>query len=266
LVDLKPPAQWDAGEWRDVLYAIAGDLEDEVLVDELVDRHPDVLLATAARGVHDGDVDARLSLAAALGRANSDAGPREPLLPDDTDEVAEPPGRVDIDRDACEALLLDYHDDEEEVVRRYALNALGEMRSRHTERIALEEWDRVLAEETSELRGVRQSRINSVLHALHRVRAPSFERVLTAAEADKSVNVSEYAAHMRIWVADGGEGHMPWFRPSDAALRETDEQHRLEGLPPLPRDVYREPPSRLASLLSRLSGRRKNQPSETGSE
>src|SRR3954452_13552780 len=51
LVALRPPVQWDVGEWRDVLYAIPGDFEDEVLVDELVDRHPDVLLAIAARAV-----------------------------------------------------------------------------------------------------------------------------------------------------------------------------------------------------------------------
>src|SRR3954449_13403532 len=154
-VELKPPAQWDAGEWRDVLYAIARDNEDEVIVDDLVERHPDVLIAIAARARQDGEADARLQLAEAL-------------------------GRVDVDRDTREALLLDYYDDHSEYVRRYALNALSEMGSRHTERIALEEWDRP-GDHRREGRvddGQVTSRV-AVLHALHRVRAPSFERVLT---------------------------------------------------------------------------------------
>src|SRR4051794_39536170 len=240
-VQLKPPAQWDAEESRDVLYAIAGDFEDGVLVDQLVERHPDVLIEIAARARHDGEIDARLQLAEAL-------------------------GRVDVDREACEALLLDYYDDDEEVVRRYALNALGAMRSRHTERIALEEWDRVHADQTAAERGVRASRIAAVLHALHRVQAPSFERLLTAAEADQSARVSDHAAHMRQWVADGGEGDMPWFCPSDAALREEDEEWREKGLPPLPRRLHREPPSRLETLLRRLSIRRQKRRAPTSSE
>ena len=114
-VDLKAPASWDAEEWRDVLFAIARDFEDGVLVDDLVERRPDVLIEIAVRALKDGEIDARLQLAEGL-------------------------GRVDVDHDACEALLLAYRDDDEEVVRRYALNALGSMCSRQTERIALEEW------------------------------------------------------------------------------------------------------------------------------
>jgi hypothetical protein len=154
-VDLKAPASWDAEQWRDVLYAIARDFEDGVLVDDLVERHPDVLIEIAARALKDGEIDARLQLAEGL-------------------------GRVDFDHDACEALLLAYRDDDEEVVRRYALTALGSMGSRQTERIALEEWDRLHDEQATTPRSLRASRIAAVLYALHRVRARSFERVLPA--------------------------------------------------------------------------------------
>src|SRR3954454_5851253 len=91
--------------------------------------------------------------------------------------------------------------------------------------------------------------------------------LLTAAEADQSAVLSEYAAHLRRWVADGGEGEM--FRPSDAVLRELDEQLRdrlrERGIPAPPRDLYREPPSRLATVLRRLSVRRKKRRAGTRS-
>ena len=52
-VDDKPPAQWTSGEWCDVLYAIARDNESTVIVDDLVERHPDMIpydrRASAAR-------------------------------------------------------------------------------------------------------------------------------------------------------------------------------------------------------------------------
>ena len=52
-VDDKPPAQWTSGEWCDVLYAIARDDESTVIVDDLVERHPDMIpydrRASAAR-------------------------------------------------------------------------------------------------------------------------------------------------------------------------------------------------------------------------
>jgi hypothetical protein len=232
-VELKPPSQWDAREWRDVLYAIARDNEDEWIVDDLVERHPDVLIAIAARARRDGEVDARWQLAVAL-------------------------GRVDVDRDACEALLLDYCDDDEEYVRRRALGALSVMGSRHAERIALEEWDRVGEEHVTR----RQVVLDALVSEHGRLSV-----LLTAAEADQSAVLSEYAAHLRRLVADGGEGEM--FRPSDAVLRELDEQLRdrlrERGIPAPPRDLYREPPSRLAIVLRRLSVRRKKRRAGTRS-
>ena len=79
--------------------------------------------------------------------------------------------------------------------------------------------------------------------------------------------VSDHAAHMRRWIADGAEGEwVPWFQPSEAALRELDEEFREQGHPPMPPDLYREPPSRLATVLRRLSRRRMKRRAGTGSE
>ena len=137
------------------------------------------------------------------------------------------------ERDACERLLFDFCVDDDVNVRTEALEALAELGSRQTERVALAAWDR---KDESQFTTRR-----SVLDALHKVGAPSFDRLLAAAEADESAVLSDYAAHMRRWIAGGAEEDMQWWQPSHAALLEL-------GLPP-------PPPTSGASEVSRLGFR-----------
>lgn len=218
-VDDKPPAQWTSGEWCDVLYAIARDNESTQIVDHLVERHPDMIRTIAARARQEGESLARSELAYAL-------------------------GQVAVERDACERLLLDFCGDDDVLVRTEALEALAELGSPQTERIGLKAWDR----EGESQFATRKS----VLDALHKVGAPSFDRLLAAAEADESAALSDYAAHMRRWIADGAEEDMPWWQPSQAALLEL-------GLPPPPGQWReRRVAARLSDGLRRLFSRRES--------
>lgn len=156
-----PLEDWTPELQQDVLYALARDNEDEVLLGELLD-HPGILLRLAAAAVVYPDYEARWQVAHALGHLN-----KSPV--------------------ECDAVLrVLATTDEEEYVRRRALLALGNRRSPLAEPLALGAWDT----------GQEYQRI-AALEVLYQVHSSHLSRILEAAQHDSREAVRAWAAWIR---------------------------------------------------------------------
>ncbi|MCW3051984.1 MAG: hypothetical protein JWN14_1154 [Chthonomonadales bacterium] len=146
-----PFSSWSQEELKAVLYALARDHEDEIIADELREKFPDVLLPLTRAAIEFGEKDARWQLAHQLGQLDATGG--EP-----------------------EQMLLALAHDEEEYVRRRALQALARRGSAAVEPLALEMWER---EDPHQ----EWSRMMA-LSCLQRVGSQKLEPLLTEAERD----------------------------------------------------------------------------------
>jgi hypothetical protein len=163
-VDARPLTSWSPEELSAVLYAVARDNEMQHLSHEIRERGDDLLLNLAEASLKVGEADAKWQLATELGNVETDVGRREELL------------RV-------------LARDQQEYVRRRALQSLAHTRSPKTEQLALEAWSR--ADESQEWARMM------ALWALHHIRSPRLETLLEEAERDARPYLSEYAAKIR---------------------------------------------------------------------
>jgi hypothetical protein len=104
---------WNSQDVDDILYVIGWDNEDEYLTDE-IEENPAVLIKLANLALNSLEDDAKWQLADRLGNLSN-----EP----------------------AELLLLKFVKDEDEYVRRRALNALGRMQSLYAEALAEKSWE-----------------------------------------------------------------------------------------------------------------------------
>jgi hypothetical protein len=88
-----------------------------------------------------------------------------------------------------EACLLAFARDGDEYVRRRALESLARLGSAHTERVALDEWDRPHEHQ-------QWARMNA-LWALHKVGSAALHRLLEDAERDPREHLSGFARRLR---------------------------------------------------------------------
>jgi HEAT repeat protein len=156
-----PPQDWTPELQRDVLYALARDNEDQVLLGELV-NHPEALLRLSDAAIACPDREARWQVAHALGQVNDSPAESETLL-----------------RHFVIA-------DEEEYVRRRALLALGNRRSPSAEPLALAVWD--TAEEYPRI---------AAMEVLYQVQSSHLPRILEAAHGDTRETVRTRAVWIR---------------------------------------------------------------------
>jgi HEAT repeat protein len=163
-VESRPFARWSAWEVEAVLYAIARDNEDEHLVEEIRDGHPELLLPLARTALAAGERDARWQLAECLGHAGISDG--------------EAPG-----------VLSALANDPDEYVRRRSLRALARLGSPLVEELAAAEWER--SGDAQEY-----ARMN-VLWCLQRVGSPLLHARLAEAERDSRPYLSRQAAEIR---------------------------------------------------------------------
>jgi hypothetical protein len=157
----RPVNSWSAAEMSAILYVIARDNECESLSDEFGD---DLLLDLTEASLATEEVDAKWQFAAQLCRVKTDIERRERLL----------------------QILAQ---DENEYVRRRALQSLARTESPVTEEYALDAWRR--PDESQEW-----ARMNA-LWALHRIKSPRLAPLWAEAEQDERQHLSEYAARVR---------------------------------------------------------------------
>lgn len=162
-LDERPFGSWSADELSAVLYAIARDNEIEFLSSELGSRSDDLLMNLTEAALQHGEADAKWQLATQLVHAT--------------------------DAERREQLLQKLAGDENEYVRRRALQSLARTRSPTTEKFALNAWSR--ADEAQEW-----ARMNA-LWALHHIGSSRLDMLLTEAERDERPYLSAYAAKVR---------------------------------------------------------------------
>ena len=112
-----PFSAWSQEEIQAILYALARDNEDEIIADALGKYSLDLLLPLTQAAIAFGDKDARWQLAMLL-------------------------GRIEVTGDEPEQILLTLVQDEEEYVRRRALNSLALIGSPAVEDLAITMWER----------------------------------------------------------------------------------------------------------------------------
>jgi hypothetical protein len=163
-VDAVPFEDWAPEQVAAVLFTLARDNELEHLADEVRRREPETLVALARAAVRSGERDARWQLAEALGQLGQRGGD-------------------------AERVLLALARDEEEYVRRRSLQALARLSSPAVEELALAEWGRPDASQ-------QWARMN-VLWCLHRTGSTRLAALLTVAEQDAGVHLSDFAKKVR---------------------------------------------------------------------
>lgn len=159
LVATAPVESWEPALIDAALFAIARDNENQALARELPRAALPVLTEHATAR---GEPDAKWQLAHELGE-----GPRA----------------------AVETLLLRLADDEDEYVRRRALQSLARIGAAGVTELALREWERAPDE-------MPWSRMNA-LWALHRVSSPSLSSRLEEALASPNELLRDYARKVR---------------------------------------------------------------------
>lgn len=159
-----PPEEWPDGDLNSVLYALARDNEMEYLSEEIRLRHPATLLALAWAALIGGEADAKWQLADQLGYIGRDDG--------------------DVER-----ILLALVRDEDEYVRRRALQSLARIGSAKAEQLALEAWN-------PHQENQQWTRM-MVLDCLRRINSPHFQRLLAEAERDERTNLRDFAKRLR---------------------------------------------------------------------
>lgn len=142
---------WTAEETKDLLYILARDWECQIIADHLQNHQPEAAFYLASYSLKGSDWDARWQLAAVLGHLSPDA--------------------------RIEPLLLQFVDDEEEYVRRRALQSLARINSKQTEQLTVREW-------TRDGENQQWARIG-VLWVLSKIHSPLFESYLLMAELEK---------------------------------------------------------------------------------
>jgi HEAT repeat protein len=163
-LDKRPVNSWSANELTAVLYAIARDNECENISSDILERSDDLLLDLAEASLQHGEADAKWQLASALGHIKTQESRREQLL---------------------QTMVQD----ENEYVRRRALQSLARTASPATEQYALDAWRRM--DEAQEY-----ARMNA-LWALHRIHSPQLASLLLEAEQDRWPHLTAYAAKIR---------------------------------------------------------------------
>jgi HEAT repeat protein len=157
--------RWSDEQMRAVLDAIHYDDEHLYLAREIGERRPDLLIPLANASMKcDSGYAARWQLADQIGRM------RDP-----------PPAR--------EEVLLKFAHDDDEYVRRRALEALARIGSAAAEQLALKAW----SVQTEAQPWTRMM----TLWVLHRIGSPRLEDLLAEAERDQSSHLSEYARKIR---------------------------------------------------------------------
>lgn len=158
---------WSEDETKDLLYILARDNEDEVIANELKQRS-EVALFLASKSLEGSDWDARWQLADVLGHLSPDA--------------------------RIEPLLLRFANDEEEYVRRRALQSLTRLGSSQVEQLALREWNR-------ESQTQQWARMNA-LSCWNSLNSPLLEPHLREAEASDMEHLADYARRLRSGEVD----------------------------------------------------------------
>lgn len=152
---------WEPAERAQVLYAIARDNEIQYLAREIRKRHPGLLQPLARAALEVGECDDRWQLAVELGWLGEES----------------------------EALLLTMVRDENEYVRRMALQSLLRIGSAAVEERALAMWHKLdAAQEWSRM---------MALYCLHSIDSPQLQELLAAAEADEREHLRAYAGRIR---------------------------------------------------------------------
>jgi hypothetical protein len=157
------PERWTLHQLDCVLYAIARDNDIGQLARAVRAEHPELLTLLAGRAVQQ-EPDAMWQLAAELGNAGT------------------------LSREVEDLLLAMAHNSQE-YVRRQALMALARLGSLHTERLALETWDRPDANQ-------EWARM-AVLWSLHRIGSTVLAPLLAQADGDPRPYLAEYAKRVR---------------------------------------------------------------------
>jgi 3-methyladenine DNA glycosylase AlkC len=164
LLDCRPVAAWSAEETQAVLYALARDNEIQYLAREIRRRHPATLIRLAQEATRTGEPDAKWQLAEELGRLQSDGS-------------------------QAEQILLQLVRDEDEYVRRRALQALARLGSSAVEELALRAWQRPHEHQ--------QWMRMAVLWSLHRIGSPLLAGLLEDAEKDSRAYLRDFAGRVR---------------------------------------------------------------------
>ncbi len=162
LLSAHPVARWSEGLMNEALFAIARDNEDECLARSVATYGEEGLLSLAERSLELGEPDARWQLASTLGMNEVSAG---------------------------EAVLLRMSLEEDEYVRRRAVQSLARIGSPRAEEAALREWER--APDT-----MPWSRMNA-LWVLRRVRSSRLDDLMAEAEASSNEYLRSYPERLR---------------------------------------------------------------------
>ena len=157
----RPFDAWSRTECAQVLYAIARDNEIQYLSREIRKRHPELLQPLARAALDIGERDDRWQLAVELRYLGAES----------------------------EVLLLEMTRDENEYVRRHALESLLRIGSPAAEEVAMAAWHRPDAEQ-------QWSRMMA-LYCLHHMASPQLEGLLAQAEVDEREFLREYAIRIR---------------------------------------------------------------------
>jgi len=159
-----PFSDWCQEEIQAVLYALARDNESGEIADALEEYPLDLLLPLTQAAIEVGEKDARWQLAMLL-------------------------GRIEARRDEQEQVLLTLAHDEEEYVRRRALDSLTLIGSPAVEDLAIEMWER---EDPHQ----QWSRM-MVLSCLEKIGSPRLESLLSDAEQDTRPHLRATAERIR---------------------------------------------------------------------
>lgn len=163
-VAARPFETWSPEEVRAVLYAIARDNEMQYLAREVRRQHPALLAPLTRASIEAGERDDRWQLAEELGQFGRAGGEEE-------------------------RLLLRLVRDENEYVRRRALNALARSGSSTVEQLALEAWRRPDPDQ--------QWARMMALWSLHRVGSRLLGPLLVEAERDPREHLRAFAERVR---------------------------------------------------------------------
>ena len=158
-----PPHAWTAQQTEDLLYILARDWECQIISERLRPDHAEVAFHLAFESLEQSDWDARWQLADVLGHL-----PLDPRI---------------------EPLLLRFVHDEEEYVRRRALQSLTRIGSSRVETLAHREWKR-------EDENQQWARMNA-LSCWNHINSPLLESHLREAEASDMNYLADYARRLR---------------------------------------------------------------------